>query len=316
MIRPRPLFRALRRALAAAADPLKPILAQVVVTRRCNLACGYCFEYDDQSPPVPTALLLERVDRIAELGTVVLTLTGGEPLVHPELDRVVAHAVKRGLVCTLISNGYPLTEGWIERLNRARLTAMQLSVDALAPNAVTQKALERIAGPLRLLREHAGFAVNVNAVVGACPPAELLELGRLVREAGFYMTVGLMNDAHGQCVSGLVGPELLPLLRELDATRRRSLFHLPGEGWEETLLREGRAPWRCRAGARFLYVDENGLVSYCSQRREPALPLASYTREHLLRGFETTKGCEGGCTQACVRRASAFDEWRRRRPGR
>ena len=32
-----------------------PLLAQVVVTRRCNLACGYCNEYDDFSPPVPTA---------------------------------------------------------------------------------------------------------------------------------------------------------------------------------------------------------------------------------------------------------------------
>lgn len=315
MIRPRPLLQALRRALAAAVDPLKPVLAQVVVTRRCNLACGYCFEYDDHSPPVPTALLLERVDRVADLGTVVLTLTGGEPLLHPELDRVVAHAVKRGLVCTLISNAYPLTQGWVERLNRARLTSLQVSVDALAPNAVTEKAFARIAGPLQLLRERARFAVNVNAVLGASPPADLLELGRRVREAGFYMTVGLMNDVHGQCVSGLGGPGLLPLLRELDATRRRSLFHTPGEGWEETLLREGRAPWRCRAGARFLYVDENGLVSYCSQRREPALPLASYAREHLLRGFETTKGCEHGCTQACVRRASAFDGWRRRPAG-
>jgi MoaA/NifB/PqqE/SkfB family radical SAM enzyme len=311
MIRPRPFWRALRRALAAAADPLRPVLAQVVVTRRCNLACGYCYEYDDRSPPVPEALLVERVDRIAELGTVVLTLTGGEPLLHPELDRVVAHAVERGLVCTLITNAYPLTEAWVERLSRARLTALQVSVDALAPNAVTQKALERISGPLRLLRERARFAVNVNAVLGACPPAELLELGRLVREAGFYMTVGLMNDAAGQCERGLVGPELLPLFRALDAQRRRSLFHLAGEGWEETLLREGRAPWRCRAGGRFLYVDEDGLVSYCSQRREPALPLASYAREHLRRGFEKAKGCEDGCTQACVRRASSFDGWRR-----
>ena len=125
------------------------------------------------------------------------------------------------------------------------------------------------------------------------------------------MTVGLMNDAAGQCVGGLVGPGLLPLFREVAATRRRSLFHLAGEGWEETLLREGRAPWHCRAGARFLYVDENGLVSYCSQRREPALPLGSYAREHLRRGFDLRKGCEEGCTQACVRRASAFDGWRR-----
>ncbi len=115
-------------------------------------------------------------------------------------------------------------------------------------------------------------------------------------------------------MSGLLGPELLSVYRELSSTRRRSLFHLAGEGWEGALLREGRAPWHCRAGARFLYVDEAGRVSYCSQRREPALPLESYAGAQLRRGFDEVKGCEAGCTQACVRRASAFDGWRRR-PG-
>ena len=49
----------------------------MVVTRRCNLACGYCNEYDDVSSPVPTDQLLREVDRVADLGTIVLTLTGG-----------------------------------------------------------------------------------------------------------------------------------------------------------------------------------------------------------------------------------------------
>lgn len=311
MIVPRPLGRAVLRAVRAGLDPLRPVLVQMVVTRRCNLACGYCYEYDRSSPPVPLADLLARVDRVAELGTVVLTLTGGEPLLHPDLPAVVAHAVRRGLVCTLISNGFLLTREHVENLNAARLTALQLSVDGLAANAVTQKSLDRLERPLKLLRDRARFAVNVNAVAGACPPEELRVLAARVREAGFYMTIGLMNDDRGQCVPGLLGGALLALHRELTAASRKSSFHAPGEGWEETLLREGRAPWRCRAGARFLYLDEAGRVSYCSQRREPELPLELWTRAHLRQGFDTPKGCEPACTQACVRRASAFDSWRR-----
>jgi MoaA/NifB/PqqE/SkfB family radical SAM enzyme len=310
MLVPRPLFRAVPRAIAAAFDTTRPVLTQLVVTRRCNLSCGYCFEYDNTSTPVPAGLLLRRIDRVAELGTIVLTLTGGEPLLHPELDRLVARVVERGVVCTLISNGYPLTAAWIDRLNRARLTALQLSVDSLHPNQATQKAWSQLERPLRLLREGARFAVSVNAVVGACPPDELRTLVGLVREAGFYMTLGLMNDVAGQCVSGLVGQGLEQLHQELSAGSRKSLFHLPGEGWETTLLRRGSAPWRCRAGARFLYVDESGRVGYCSQRREPAIPIEDYGRDHLRKGFELVKGCEARCTQACVRRASAFDEWR------
>jgi MoaA/NifB/PqqE/SkfB family radical SAM enzyme len=311
VIVPRPLLRAVPRALAAAFDTTRPVLAQLVVTRRCNLACGYCFEYDDHSLPVPLELLLERVDQLAGLGTIVLTLTGGEPLLHPELDRLVARAVERGSVCTLISNGYPLTQAWVERLNRARLTALQLSIDGLEPNATTQKSWSRLERPLRLLRQHARFAVNVNAVLGACPPDELRGLAQRVRDHGFYMTVGLMNDAAGQLVRALAGSGLESLAAELGLVSRKSPFHLPGEGWEAQLLREGAAPWRCRAGARFLYVDELGRVSYCSQRREPAVPLPSWDRPRRRAAFLAAKGCEPGCTQACVRRASAFDEWRR-----
>src|SRR5690349_23109106 len=51
--------------------------------------------------------------------------------------------------------------------------------------------------------------------------------------------------------------------------------------------------------------------SYCSQRRtEPGIPLLSYTTRDLREAFETPKGCEATCTIACVRRASALDQWR------
>src|SRR5437773_280848 len=90
-----------RRAAAMLASPRVPLLVQLVVTRRCNLACGYCDEFDASSPPVETALLERRIDHAAGLGTLVLTLTGGEPLLHPQLDTLIARAVSGGMVCTL-----------------------------------------------------------------------------------------------------------------------------------------------------------------------------------------------------------------------
>ena len=77
------------------------------------------------------------------------------------------------------------------------------------------------------------------------------------------------------------------------------------------MIAQGTAPWKCRAGGRYLYIDELGKVSYCSQRRgEPGIDLLDYTRTDLQRGFDTKKGCEDRCTIACVRRASSFDGWR------
>ncbi len=311
MLLPKNLLSVARRGIHTLVDPLRPLLAQIVVIRRCNLACGYCNEYDAFSPPVPLETLKARVDHLASLGTLILTLTGGEPLLHPKLDELVAHAVSKGMVCTSITNGYPVTKKWIQRLNDAGLTLVQISIDNLEPNAVSQKSLSKIGHKLALLKEHAKFAVNVNAVMGSCSPADTRKLVGEVEKLGFYMTVGIMHDAHGQLDPGLAGDELATLYEEMRGRSKKSIFHRAGEGWEERMIRDGEAPWKCRAGARYLYVDEYGKVSYCSQRRDnPSFDLMTYGKAELRAGFETRKGCEDQCTIACVRRASAFDGWR------
>jgi MoaA/NifB/PqqE/SkfB family radical SAM enzyme len=59
-----------------------PIAAQIVPIRRCNLACTYCNEFDAVSPPVPLEEMLRRVDLLADLGTTIITVSGGEPMMQ------------------------------------------------------------------------------------------------------------------------------------------------------------------------------------------------------------------------------------------
>src|SRR5438445_13537968 len=86
-----------------------PLLAHLIPMRRCNLACEYCNEYDDFSKPVPLELMFKRVDKLGELGTSVVTISGGEPLLHPELDAIISRIRHHGMVAGLITNGYLLT---------------------------------------------------------------------------------------------------------------------------------------------------------------------------------------------------------------
>jgi MoaA/NifB/PqqE/SkfB family radical SAM enzyme len=291
--------------------PTAPVLVQMVVTRRCNLTCGYCNEYDDVSDPIPVERLKRQIDHVAALGTIVLTFTGGEPLLHPQLDELIAYAVSKGLQVTSITNGYPVTRKWIERLNDAGLTFLQISIDNLEPNEVSQKSLSKIQKKLELLKQHAKFGVNVNAVLGSSPPEATRTLVGIIEQLGFYMTVGLMHGPTGQLDAGLAGDELADLYRELRARSKKTIFHKGGEGWEDVMIEGGVAPFKCRAGSRYLYVDEFGKVSYCSQRRgEPGTPLLEYSLVDMRRAFDAPKGCEPQCTIACVRRASVYDEWR------
>lgn len=311
MFLPKGFPSAVKRGAAALLNPHRPWLAQMVVTRRCNLSCGYCNEYDDVSKPVPAEVLKAQIDHLAELGTVVITLTGGEPLLHPQLDEIIKHVVDHGIVCTLISNGYAMTPRWIERLNAAQLTLVQISIDNLEPNEVSEKSLSKIGPKLHLLKEHARFGVNINAVLGSCSPADTRTLVGEVEKLGFFMTVGLMHDGNGQLDPGLAGAELASLYEEMRDRSKKSVFHLAGEGWEDEMIEKQTSPFKCRAGGRYVYVDEFGKVSYCSQRRgDPGTPILEYTKADLKAAFESPKGCESACTIACVRRASAFDSWR------
>jgi hypothetical protein len=199
-------------------------------------------------------------------------------------------------------------------MNAAGLTLLQVSVDNMEPNDVSQKSWSKIKKRLEVLRDHAQFRVNVNAVLGSSPPEQTRHLVSEIKGMGFYMTVGLLHDGQGQIDPGLIGEQLPSFYEEMRALCNKSFFHQFGEGWERKMLRDGQAEWKCRAGARYLYVDEFGKVNYCSQRRgEPGVALLDYTREHLVQAFHEPKGCESNCTIACVRRASSLDEWRAQR---
>src|SRR6266700_4671070 len=121
--------RGARKILGAFLSTDHPLLAHIIPIRRCNLACKYCNEYDDFSKPVPTEVMFQRVDKLAELGTSVVTISGGEPLLHPELDQIIRRIRKNGMVAGLITNGYLLVAERIQRLNQAGLEWLQISID-------------------------------------------------------------------------------------------------------------------------------------------------------------------------------------------
>jgi MoaA/NifB/PqqE/SkfB family radical SAM enzyme len=303
-----------------------PIEAQLIVTRRCNLSCGYCSEYDKTSDMIPLDVLQRRIDVLHRLGVVNIALLGGEPLLHPDLPDIVAYGSRRAQV-SITTNGFLLTESLIRRLNAAGLANMEVSVDAVRPDRTgyIQKCLKTIRPKLGLVRQFAQFDAFVNMVLCDQTKEEFGEAIRELHELGFVVTIDLLHDAHGTIQIG--GETYQDLWKQwyVDRTPQACL----DQDYGAELIAGRRPAWRCRAGSRFLYVDEFGLVQFCSaQRGRLNKPLVDYTRRDLRAHARTYKGCERGCALLCVYRVSALDNrplhavaslvrtaWRRARSG-
>jgi MoaA/NifB/PqqE/SkfB family radical SAM enzyme len=286
-----------------------PILAHIIPMRRCNLSCTYCNEYDDRSKPVALETVCHRLDLLAALGTTIITISGGEPVLHPELDQIVAHIRRRGMIAGMITNGYLLTAERIQRLNRAGLDHLQISIDNVTPDDVSKKSLKVLDKKLQLLAEHADFHVNINSVVGGGirNPQDALVIGKRAVELGFTSTVGIIHDGTGQL------QPLSPAEREVYGIMRGmgKSSYAQINYFQDNIAHGRENEWRCRAGARYLYICEDGLVHYCSQQRGyPAKPLAEYTVDDIRREFLTEKSCAPRCTVACVHQISYMDFWR------
>ncbi len=286
-----------------------PLLAHIIPIRRCNLSCTYCNEFDDFSKPVPIDEMFRRIDGLGAMGTSVVTISGGEPLLHPDLDAIIARIRKNGMIAGLITNGYLLVAERIERLNRAGLEYLQISIDNVQPDDVSKKSLKVLDKKLELLGEHAEFHVNINSVLGSGVrnPEDALAVAHRALQLGFTSTVGILHDGNGQLQP--LGPREQEIFEEIMSLGKRSFTRV--NQFQHNIAAGRENVWRCRAGSRYLYVCEDGLVHYCSQQRGyPGIPLDQYTADRRQREFLTKKGCAPHCTVSCVHQISVVDGWR------
>ena len=294
-------------------SPRHPILAQIVPMRRCNLACTYCNEFDARLParPPPGDAPPHRPARRARHHHRHHQRRRADA---PPRSRRHHRATSAAAACiaALITNGYLLTPERIRRLNRAGLDYLQISIDNVTPDETSKKSLKVLDRKLDWLAEHAA-SPSPSTPSSAAPCATrqdaLTDRRTRARELGLTSTVGILHDGAGQ---------LRPLAPDHAAVYERilelgqSLFSFAQyDRFQRNIARGLPNHWHCRAGGRFLYICEDGLVHYCSQQRgHPGIPLEAYTPEHLETEAARPKSCAPLCTISCVHQTAMLDEFR------
>jgi MoaA/NifB/PqqE/SkfB family radical SAM enzyme len=302
-------LRELRMIGKALVSTKHPILVHIIPNRRCNLACTYCNEFDDFSKPVPLDEMKSRLDILAGMGTSVITISGGEPLMHPEIDQIIQHIRRRGMIAGMITNGFLLDQKTIEKLNEAGLEHLQISIDNAVPDEVSLKSLKTLDTRLEWLAQYAVFQVNINSVLGSGVknPEDALKIAHRAVELGFTSTVGIIHDHNGQLKP--LGPREAEIFEEVMTLGKRSFSRF--NEFQHNVARGRQNNWRCRSGSRYLYICEDGLVHWCSQQRGyPGIPLTQYTPEMRRHEYLTDKFCAPRCTVSCVQQVGILDNWR------
>lgn len=302
-------LRELRMITKALLSTKHPILVHIIPNRRCNLSCTYCNEFDDFSKPVPLEEMKRRLDILADMGTSVITISGGEPLMHPELPEIIGHIRRRGMIAGMITNGFLLDQKQIEKLNEAGLEHLQISIDNAVPDEVSLKSLKTLDIRLQWLSQYAVFQVNINSVLGSGikNPEDALHIAHRAVELGFTSTVGIIHDHNGQLKP--LGPRETEIFEEIMTLGKRSFSRF--NDFQHSVARGREHNWRCRSGSRYLYICEDGLVHWCSQQRGyPGIPLDQYTAEMRHREYLTNKFCAPRCTVSCVQQVAMLDNWR------
>lgn len=287
----------------------RPIQAHIVPTRKCNLACTYCNEYDDVSPDVPLETMYRRIDALGRLKTLLITISGGEPLIHKDIEKIITRIRETGAIAGMITNGFYLSRAKIQALNAAGLDHLQISIDNVLPDDISKKSLKTLDVRLQWLAQYADFHVNINSVIGSGVnnPQDALTIAKRAIELGLSSTVGIIHDGTGQLKP--LDAESYDVFHQIRDLSKRSYARF--NGFQEAIAQGRPNDWKCRAGARYLYVCEDGLVHYCSQQRGyPGKPVEEYSVEDIRREYRTKKGCAPNCTVSCVHQTSIVDCWR------
>ena len=252
------------------------VSALVELTYRCNLDCFYC--YNDlglEGEPLSRQQWQRLFDDLAAMQVLQLTLTGGEPLAHPDFFALGAHARELGFLIRIKSNGHAL-DGVRARRLRDEVDPFMVEVSLHGARAESHDRQTRVRGSFERLLANLGSAagtglrVKLNATLTAWNEGEIEEMfalaDRLGLKLGFGATVTPRDD--GDRTPLTVAPSRAGVER---------LYRVLGERTPDS-SREGAADActpppasekNCGAGSSGLAVDPYGNVYPCVQWRRP-----------------------------------------------
>lgn len=280
----------------------KPLQCSLYLTDKCNLDCSYCTEYDNSKAHPKLEDLKLWIRKIRDLGTMRISLVGGEPLMHPNVVEIVRFCRELGFATSLTTNGFLLTRKLLQELEEAGLQVMQISVDRMTPSPVTKKSFKTILPKLDYFTE-SKISLHITGVI--C--ADTLPESKAVLETG--LSRGIPTEVrlvHADPLNRFrvergSKEELLDFIDSMIERKRRGKKIHTSEAilnYQRSLLCNEPVEWTCLAGYKLFFVSAQGKFWICSM---------VHTDKHImdvtpddLYANNRKKSCQAGCGVYCA----------------
>jgi len=282
-------YAALARRLRPEARRL-PLEGSLELTFRCNLGCVHCYvnrpadSAAARAGELPTARLLTLLDELAEAGCLGLLLTGGEVLVRADFPAVYLHAIRRGLLVTVFTNGTLLDDATADLFDRYRPERVEISLYGMSPE--TAERITRVPGShaaaLRGIRrlQTRGIPFRLKTMAMAWNRHEVPALAAYAAELGVGFTCDGLLNPRIDCGAGHAHPLQLPpeelLALDLEIPGRAAelrafckRFVRPGPGHPTDRL------YLCGAAQTSFAIDPSGCLHPCLLARRAGFSLAA-----------------------------------------
>ncbi len=247
-------------------------------TFACNMRCIHCGTSAGKARPdeLTTDEALKLIDELAGLGTEIITLSGGEPLLRKDWQKLALHAKSRGIKTAIISNGYAVTPEVVDQMQKVKFDQIGISFDGTREthNYIRQRpdSFERAYAAMKMFSERGmKFCAvtqisNINLgeldairdllVAIKCPTWRIqmtTATGRMKEVANYVLTI----DKFPQFID-----KLLELKKDehigIDVGENIGFYGC--KGYE---LRDGDPTFGCFAGTRVAGIESNGDVKGC-----------------------------------------------------
>ncbi len=292
-----------------------PFFMHIAPTRRCNLGCDYCYQYDNASNEMSFDSFKEIIDNNYKLGLGIVAFTGGEPLIWKHLDEAIDYCNEKNIFTQLTTNGTLLRRDRLDRLKKAGLDYLMVSIDAVKKKPYSKKTVSDNPEIIDLLK-HArseGMVVSWNTVLMRDNYQDVYELIELSNKEKIPISIGIIvsppnkeNKWNGGGLELKDNPDkglLKKIIERLkDYKDNRYPIIEPKKYFEDIeKYLNGEFIWDCSlAKARTIQVSPESDIYWCSKLNFTSPYKANLLDKGQLNAFrEELVGVIKKCNQNC-----------------